>query len=246
MIKYLSEPQNVDMADDWFPIANLNHFWIKWRLDAFKKEFALLPKENSKVLEIGCGNGVFLKQLSNLNLNYEIDGCDLNLLAINQAIDQRHNLTIYDIHQRNIDLKDKYDAIFLLDVIEHIDDDNKFLESALFHLKPGGRVYINVPAYQWLYSKYDTEAGHKRRYSKKTLKDLTLKLNMKCIKIYSWGFALIPVAIIRKLILKNTTQDKIIRTGFKPPNKIVNLFLESLRKIEDYSFFHPLYDSLIS
>ena len=58
-----------------------------------------------------------------------------------------------------------YDAVFLLDVIEHIPDDTAFLIAALQHLRRGGLIIVNVPASMLFFSDYDRVAGHVRRYT---------------------------------------------------------------------------------
>jgi SAM-dependent methyltransferase len=60
-------------------------------------------------------------------------------------------------------------AIGLFDVIEHIQDDLAFLKSIRGILAPGGRVYITTPAYGWLWSASDEDAGHFRRYTVRSL-----------------------------------------------------------------------------
>lgn len=57
------------------------------------------------------------------------------------------------------------EAVGLFDVIEHIDDDLRFLTSIRALLKPGGRLYATVPAYSMLWSAEDELAGHFRRYT---------------------------------------------------------------------------------
>lgn len=56
-------------------------------------------------------------------------------------------------------------AVGLFDVLEHIEDDFAFLGSLRDRLSPDGRVYLTVPSYQFLWSEYDTIAGHYRRYT---------------------------------------------------------------------------------
>ena len=125
-----------------------------------------------------------------------------------------------------------------LDVIEHIEDDRAFIEAAVKHLKSNGRLIINVPAHQYLYSKYDKIMGHKRRYNKKELKTLTNELGLQIESISYWGLFMIPVVIIRKFILSFMKKD-ITAIGFKPPNAIVNKAFLLLMKIEKKLFSHP-------
>ena len=66
-------------------------------------------------------------------------------------------------------------------VVEHpvseaglVEDDGKFLTDVHGYLKPGGFLYLTVPAYKWLWSRSDIDAGHFRRYDPE---ELVCKLN---------------------------------------------------------------------
>lgn len=69
-------------------------------------------------------------------------------------------------------LKEQYDSIFLLNVLEHVADDNAALKNCHFLLKPGGTLLILTPAYSILYSSLDKALGHYRRYTKSRLSSL--------------------------------------------------------------------------
>jgi SAM-dependent methyltransferase len=55
-------------------------------------------------------------------------------------------------------------VLCLLDVIEHLDDPHSALLEAVRVLAPDGRLVINVPAHEWLWSSADEHLGHRRRY----------------------------------------------------------------------------------
>ena len=61
----------------------------------------------------------------------------------------------------------KYDAILYLDVLEHIKNDRLEIKHAFKCLKKGGFLIINVPAFNYLYSKFDKDVGHFRKILKK-------------------------------------------------------------------------------
>jgi SAM-dependent methyltransferase len=63
-------------------------------------------------------------------------------------------------------------AIALLDVIEHLDADDRaaLLAESRRVLRPGGRLYVTVPAYPLLWSSEDEKAKHKLRYRSRVLK----------------------------------------------------------------------------
>lgn len=62
-------------------------------------------------------------------------------------------------------------AIGLFDVLEHIEDDKEFLSHLYQLLQPGGRLYVSVPAFNWLWSADDVHAGHFRRYRSQILEE---------------------------------------------------------------------------
>jgi SAM-dependent methyltransferase len=64
---------------------------------------------------------------------------------------------------------ERFDTIVYIDVLEHIADDAGELALASGHLEPGGRVIVLSPAYQFLFSPFDGQIGHFRRYTRTTL-----------------------------------------------------------------------------
>ncbi len=60
-------------------------------------------------------------------------------------------------------------AIGIFDVLEHIEDDQRFLCELQGLLRPGGRLYVTVPTYRWLWSSDDVFSGHFRRYTRASL-----------------------------------------------------------------------------
>ncbi|WP_456460893.1 methyltransferase domain-containing protein [Reichenbachiella sp.] len=231
-IQYLSQPDQVSMADDWFDLANEDHFWMKWRFRYLKKFRDLLPKEPNRMLEIGCGGGTVMKQFEN-DLNTVIDGCDLNEFALKKVKDISGKLSVYNIFDEHEQMVNNYEAILLLDVIEHIDDDKGFMEAALKHLKKDGLVIINVPALNSLFSKYDVAAGHVRRYNKKSLSKLLDALDLEIIDINYWGLFLLPIAYLRKLVLAFKSKN-VIEVGFEPPNAFINWAFKQMMKLETF------------
>jgi SAM-dependent methyltransferase len=61
-------------------------------------------------------------------------------------------------------------VVTMLDVIEHIEDPVSFLREVFDRMEPGGKLVVTVPALQWAFSSWDSELGHYRRYSKKSLR----------------------------------------------------------------------------
>jgi SAM-dependent methyltransferase len=66
-------------------------------------------------------------------------------------------------------LLSRFDTLFALNVVEHIEDDAQALTNCRKLLRRGGRLVVLVPAYQALYNSIDRELCHFRRYTRGTL-----------------------------------------------------------------------------
>lgn len=241
----LSEVATVSMHDDWFDIADEKHFWMQWRLKSILKQSKFLVEEGSKLLEIGCGNGIVVNQLEQ-ELNYIIDGCDLNLYALEKSKPSKGIKMLYNIFDLKQELLNKYDGGILLDVLEHIDDDVEFLKTSSRYVKRNGIIIINTPALQSLYSNYDKEVGHVRRYNKESMYKLITNAGLEPLAISYWGITLLPIAILRKFLIANQ-KSEIIKSGFKPAGKIQDSILRGLMKIENaFPFNAPIGTSLVA
>lgn len=230
-VEILSPAESVSMADEWFEIAGRDHFWMRWRFDVLRREMRRLGITPGKTLEIGCGHGVLRQQMEEA-FHVPVDGCDLNSHALEMAPEGRGRLLVYNIFDRLPAMCEAYDMILLMDVIEHLEDDLGFLQTSLQHLKPGGIVAINVPAHMALYSKYDKVAGHKRRYDSARISSLFQQSNVTKLAIANWGFSLVPILAMRKMVLRFISEERTIGVGFEPPGQVTRAGLDLLRSIE--------------
>lgn len=99
--------------------------------------------KNSKCLEIGFGNCDFLNYCKNNNI--DIVGYEINQYYYDKALEKGYNVLFGDIIE--IDIKDKYDFIFLFDVLEHIPKNKILSYFQTFHeiLNPNGKIFIRCP-----------------------------------------------------------------------------------------------------
>jgi SAM-dependent methyltransferase len=86
------------------------------------------------------------------------------------------------------------DSAGLFDVLEHIENDQEFLDQIHRQLKPGGLIYLTVPSFNFLWSDADSHAGHYRRYTLGALDQLLEKSGFSIV--YStYFFSLLPFPI---------------------------------------------------
>jgi SAM-dependent methyltransferase len=231
-ITYLSPPAAVSMADRWFEIASLEHFWIRRRFEVFRRLADKLVVTAREIAEIGCGNGLLQLQVEEA-YGRKVAGFDLNEFALNHNISRLSPIYCYDIHKKDLALQEQFDLILLFDVLEHILEENRFLSALIFHLAPGGKLVVNLPAGQWAYSAYDVAAGHVRRYSIRSLRNVADRNHLHITKWTYWGFPLLPPLILRKIWLSgNNDKDKVISVGFDSRTKALNQLLRIISKCE--------------
>jgi 2-polyprenyl-3-methyl-5-hydroxy-6-metoxy-1,4-benzoquinol methylase len=235
----LSKSEGVRMDDEWFDIAPLEHFWIQWRFQAFIHNKALSNLSDKRLFEIGCGHGMVMKQFETLH-NIVVDGCDLNPNALKLIEKGKGDIYLLNIYDEPPQLLQKYDGILLMDVLEHIENDNEFLQTSCKYLQNEGLVIINVPALNLLFSKYDRKMGHIRRYNKKIMRKLLKDNNIEVLGMEYWGFSLLPVVLIRKFFLLFINEENIVDTGFKLPGKFTNFVFKILMRIEIFLCKKPL------
>ena len=153
----------------------------------------------------------------------------------------------YDILERHDQFREFYSSVFLMDVIEHLESDRVFLKAAAYHIAPGGLVVINVPAVQGLFSKYDSVAGHFRRYSKAALAKLLIDCGFEPIRVSFWGISLVPILFARKCLMPFVPASKAIKIGFSPPSRAADsLFRLMMRAELSFPLRFPVGTSLIA
>ncbi len=221
------------MGDDYFELAHLEHFWVRRRLDVLRRLAGHKISEGARIAEIGCGHGILQRQIED-TFGKPVTGIDLNGPALLQNISRNSPILCYNILQRDQDLKSAFDVVLMFDVLEHIDDEDRFLDATKFHLAPGGALIISVPALQMLFSAYDVSAGHVRRYSSRRLLNALTRNGFEIELWTYWGAPLVPLLGLRKAVLAVSAKSgsSAYKTGFDPGGKLQNQSLWWLSSCE--------------
>lgn len=130
------------------------------------------PLVRGRVLEVGCGVGTFTRRLVDSPAITRLLSIDISEQAVARckALVQS---PIVDIRQADVrQIEDEFDLVVCMNVLEHIADDVAALRHMLSLVRPGGSLFLLVPAHQWLFTSFDSESGHHRRYNKRRVRQL--------------------------------------------------------------------------
>lgn len=130
------------------------------------------PHLGDAVLEVGAGHGTFTEILSARGARVvatDVSQRCADVLRERFAGDER--VTVVHGGADAVAGQPPFDSAVLINVLEHIPDDDGALRDLAAALRPGGRLILWVPALQLLYSDFDRKIGHYRRYRKGELKE---------------------------------------------------------------------------
>ena len=150
------------------------------------EEFA--PYLRGRVPEVGAGIGTITRHLVESNR-------ELSVVALEPAGNVYASLASYaaltsrvSAHRQTLreflPVQDEpLDAVVYLNVLEHIEDDAEELRLAAAALRPGGALLVFGPALEWLYGELDYRAGHYRRYSVASLREVASAAGFEIVSL---------------------------------------------------------------
>ena len=143
------------IAEEWWdpngkfkPLHKFNPIRISYLKENIIKTFKLdqkrNPLKNVKILDIGCGGGLLTEPMSRLGA--EITGIDASQKNIEVAKlhAKKNDLKINYIctSPEKIKIKDQFDVVLNMEIVEHVENVNFFLESCSRLLKKNGIMFV--------------------------------------------------------------------------------------------------------
>jgi len=105
-----------------------------------------LVKRNSKVLDVGCGNG-FLGRYLKEKCGCKVFGIEKNEVWANEAKKYYDNVVIGDLNDEKIweKIQDKFDTIILADILEHLVNPETVLGQIKKIIRRDSEIIISLP-----------------------------------------------------------------------------------------------------
>ncbi|WP_205525364.1 class I SAM-dependent methyltransferase [Pyxidicoccus trucidator] len=221
------------------------HFWYLGRrrflLHALRRHLGTLTA-GPRAIDLGGGAGgwaSFLAEQAEFPLA-EIALADSSALALQAAAaGLPSRVSRYQVDLLRLGWQQRWELIFLLDVLEHIPDDRQALAQVHEALAPGGFVLVTTPALQRLWTWNDEVVGHQRRYSREQLSGLARECGFRVLDARYFMFLLSPMLLASRLLkapdlakLSEAEVWALIERSHRVPSKPLNTLLRWVFNLE--------------
>jgi 2-polyprenyl-3-methyl-5-hydroxy-6-metoxy-1,4-benzoquinol methylase len=206
------------------------HFWYVGRHRFLMKCLNRhLAASHKHAIDLGGGVGGWVKYLaehsshafSSLALG---DSSEVALLGAQGVLPA--SVELYQVDLMAAQWHERWDVIFLLDVIEHCPDDAAVMQQAYEALTPGGVLIVSTPALMRFWSYNDEYARHLRRYNIADYQRLAQLTGFELVDARYFMFLLSPLYwLSRKTKPRDMTNDEIeraVESEHAVPSPLIN------------------------
>ena len=211
--------------DDYFDVmakVARTHWWYRARRDWLAQEMRAVIPRGEWSLDIGCGTGEAMGTLGTLltpedagsgDVVGAVAGTDLSAHVLGHVIRRHPGQRILRSLATQLPFADGCaGSLVSMCVIEHLDDDLGALREYHRVLRPGGVLFVSVPAYQWLWGTHDELAAHRRRYSARRLIETVEAAGFEVDRhTFLFSFLVPPAILMRRTPLRRlltVTEDE--------------------------------------
>lgn len=223
-----------------------DHFWYRGRHRFLLKAVQrwAVPRFPSgtrpSIADLGGGCGGWVKYLSDHNPwpDCEIGLTDSSVEALGMAKPLLpKEIKLYQTDLMNLQWQERWDIVFLLDVLEHLPEPEAAFLEIKKSLKPGGLLFVTVPALQAFWSIVDEFGHHQKRYHIKDFEPLAKSTGMELLDSRYFMFFLSPLVYLSRVARKNSINDAESLREFNKkhhavPPKLLNELLAGVFRAE--------------
>lgn len=196
---------NVDQNHGDYPATGLDnlyrserqHFWFLSRCEYIVGVFKKYVDPKERVIEIGAGTGNVAREL--MAAGYKPAVGELHLSGLRYArsygIEECYQFDLFDPP-----FHDRFDVVGMFDVLEHLDNAIEALTQVRSLLHEDGRLILTVPAHMWLWSREDTIAEHKLRYTRSTIAHELTAAGFEIVENRYFFVSILPLLWLRTFL----------------------------------------------
>jgi SAM-dependent methyltransferase len=203
------------------------HFWFRSVHELVVASLRRSCETPLKILDAGCGTGGLMKKLEKLG---EVEGIDRSPLAIEYCRKRGlEGAKCADLNTFALP-RETYDAITSIDVLYHraIIDPLSVLKKFHSALKPGGVLFLHLPAFAFLRGAHDAVVHTGHRYTLREAKTLVKEAGFKIEHASYRLMFLFPLVALLRLIRRSSAHSDTQRV-----HPLINIPLLWLCRIEN-------------
>lgn len=199
------------------------HFWFVARRERVANLVARHAGDARRVVDVGCGSG---------RLVHAVAPPDAQVVAIDRHLPATGTPARGRVAADSSQLPlatGSVDLVLALDMLEHVDDETAMAEIRRI-LRPGGRLVVTVPAFSWLWSFRDVDAGHRRRYTRNHAVALLRRHGFDMSLASYYMAVLFPLVLLMRLLGRRWPGA---RDAEEVPGALLNAVLLRLLRFEN-------------
>jgi len=166
------------------------------------------PYVGKRVVEVGAGIGTFsdflLKHTEASELTL-IEPADNLFPVLQDRFSGEKRVKTMHAYVEDLPRSLAADSVVLVNVLEHVADDEAFLKAIHRILVPEGTLLIFVPALPCLFGTLDAHFGHHRRYTKPSLRQRVLKAGLRLVRLRYYNSPGVVTWFLAGRVLKRRT-----------------------------------------
>ncbi len=160
----------------------------------FAQIAAVAPPVGAQILDFGAGDGVFFEKFDRLGYCVDCVEPDPDLSAQLKA---KANAVFSNIYEAP---SGAYSFVYTVNVLEHIPNLDDHLKELHRVLKPGGVMFVFVPAFNILWTSLDDDVDHIRRFTRRTLSGFLSRSSFACERLHYFNSVGFPAALTVRVL----------------------------------------------
>jgi 2-polyprenyl-3-methyl-5-hydroxy-6-metoxy-1,4-benzoquinol methylase len=174
-----------------------DHFWrrAKRKLILEQLDQVLSAHRARRILDVGGACSVLSQEMRRFGQVWVVEP-DEDI--VKQAREQLDVAVLRGWLPDNLPVMEACDVITLLDVLEHVEDDEASLSALYSVLREDGVFVCTVPALPALWSEHDEALHHKRRYTRRALEEKLMHAGFQVERITYYTSFLLPLVWVQR------------------------------------------------
>jgi SAM-dependent methyltransferase len=223
-------------ADEFSKMRSLEvtNWWFRGRRYLLRGLIRKLGIGDGVILDAGCGTGFAGTELCKAGTVIGLDASEAALAGSGAELARCCVATI----QHTPFAAEAFDLIVAMDLLEHLEDESPALKEIRRICKPGGSLFVTVPAYRSLWSKHDEALGHHRRYSAAEIAERIRAAGFEVRKSSYLVTSVFPIAALYRALRRRFGRESGGKTDLFPVPEPFNALLSLLMRVESWLAWH--------